>query len=73
MLKLIARTLELFALSSSVPLLNIKVANLNQFLELNVLLFLIFICAKIYVLFMYYFNTKHVIKKIITSVSLTSS
>jgi len=43
---------------------NIKRANLNQFLELNnILLFLIFMCVK-----MYYFNTNiHVIKKTTTS------
>jgi len=39
-------------------LLNIKGANLNSFLVLNnILLFLIFICVKIY-----YFNTKYVVK-----------
>jgi len=41
---------------------NIKRANLNQFLD-NILLFLIFMCVK-----MYYFNTNiHVIKETTTS------
>jgi len=39
-------------------LLNIKKANLNQFLELNNILFLTSMCVK-----MYYFNTKHVVEK----------
>jgi len=41
----------------------IKGTNLNKFLELNnILLFLTFMCDK-----MYYFNTKHVVKKSTTS------
>jgi len=49
-------------------LLNIKGANLNKFLELiKILLFLTFMCVK-----MYYFNTKHVIKKTTTSNQLIS-
>jgi len=58
-----AISLHITAKIGNDTLLNIKVANLNHFLKLNnILLFLTSMCVK-----MYYFNTKYVAKRIITS------